>query len=67
MGGLGGKFGQISGVWLQICHRGTPIGWWEAGGLYIGQVGWPVYANAPGTSLARPVIAFVTVETPYRL
>ena len=37
----------------------------EASGLYIGQFGWLVYANAPGTPLACPVIAFVTAETPY--
>ena len=39
----------------------------EAGGFYIGQFGWPVYANAPGTPLARPVIAFVTAGGAYEL
>ena len=43
------------------------MGSWEAGGLYIGQVGWPVYANAPGTPLARPTIAFVAVGGAYEL
>ena len=40
---------------------------WEAGGLYIGQVGWPVDANALGTPLARPVITFLTVGDAYGL
>ena len=48
--------------------QGGTLKWvWEAGSLYIGQVGWPVDANALGTPLARPVIAFVTAETPYGL
>ena len=67
----GGVFWAKMGVfwrrWLQISTRGNPNWVWEAGGLYIGQVGWPVYANALGTPLARPVIAFVTAKTPYGL
>ena len=39
----------------------------RAGGLYIGQVRWPVYANALGTPLARPVLAFVTAGGAYEL
>ena len=45
----------------------TLSGWWEVGGLYIGQVGWPVYANALGTPLVRPVNTFVTAEVAYGL
>src|SRR4051812_34344901 len=37
--------------------------WWSIYRL----VGWLVYANAPGTSLVRPVIAFVIAEVFYRL
>ena len=37
------------------------------GGLYIGQVGWLIYANTLGTPLARPVTAFVTAEVAYGL
>ena len=39
----------------------------RGGGLYIGQVGWPVYANALGTPLSRRVIAFVTAGGAYKL
>ena len=62
--------GQIWGVWrgwLHICHRGTLIGWFGRWGALYRQVGWLVDANALGTPLARPVIAFVTAEVAYGL
>ena len=57
----------ILGVWLQIVQGETLSGWWEAGGLYIGLGGWPVDANALGTPLVRPVIAFLTAGDAYEL
>ena len=46
---------------------GILIWWWEAGGLYIGLVGWLVDANGLGTPLARPVKTFVTADDVYGL
>src|SRR4051812_16219296 len=66
-GWLGGRCRQSGGGWLQF-YKGETLKWvWEAGGLYIGKVGWPFYANAPSFSLTRPTITFPTGGDPYEL
>ena len=63
---MGENWGKIEGVAAK-CLRETLIGWFGRWGSLYRQVGWLVYANAPGTSLSRPVIAFVTAGGAYEL
>ena len=64
---MGGRSKVDQGGGCKYAIGGTLIGWFGRWGSLYRQVGWPVYANALGTPLAYPMIAFVTAEVAYRL
>ena len=66
-GGVWEKFGGKNRGVAVIFTRVTLIGWLGSWWSIYRQVGWPVYANALGTPLARSVNTFVTVEVAYGL